>query len=218
MSIPQKGTDMTRNLLVLAIAAAGTAGCTSGYRVHVNTFTELGEPLGKTASIYVARDPNSRNPILGDQMAAKATRLLQDYGYNPVATAQTADYTLTFRAGVQSDRVTDYTPVYRPFGGFYGGYFGGWRGGYTTYMPYIETVHTHWLEMRLFPRDETGKERAGPVWMGEAVVGRDDPELREAINYLLIGCIEYLGVDTTKWVTMTIKRDDPRVLSLAEVR
>lgn len=207
---------MTRYMLMLAIAAAGVAGCTPTYRVHVNTFADLAEPLSKAAPIYVATDPNSRNPILSKQIESKIKALLQGYGYNPVDKVEAAKYSLTFRAGVDSERVLDYTPIYQPYYGFYGWYGGPWRYGYTTYVPYIETIYTHWLEMKLYGQDHAAKVRREPVWIGEAVVGRNDPELREAVNYLLVGCIEYLGVDTEGWVTMKIKRDDPRLLGITE--
>jgi len=209
---------MTRYALMLVVAAAGVAGCTPAYRVHVNTFIDLPGPVSKSAPIYVATDPNSRNPILSRQIESKIKTLLQGYGYDPVDKAEAAKYLLTFRAGVDSERVIDYTPVYRPFGGFYGGFGGGWRYGYATYTPYIETVYTHWLEMKLYAQDEAARERGEPVWIGEAVVGRNDPELREAVNYLLIACLEYLGVDTEEWVTMKIEKDDPRVLGIVEER
>jgi hypothetical protein len=207
---------MTRYMPMLAIVAAGAAGCTPTYRVHVNTFADLAEPVSKTAPIYVATDPNSRNPILNRQIESKIKDLLQGYGYNPVDRAEAARYLLTFRAGVDSERVLDYAPIYRPYYGFYGWYGGPWHYGYTTYVPYIETVYAHWLEMKLYAQDHTAGARGEPVWIGEAVVGRNDPELRKAVNYLLVGCIEYLGVDTEGWVTVKIKRDDPRLLGLVK--
>ena len=56
------------------------------------------------------------------------------------------------------------------------------------------------------------------VWLGEAQVGTDDPELRQAVNYLLVGLMDYFGTDTRKWVSVTLKRDDPRVLGIMEVQ
>lgn len=209
---------MYRWILVLAAATAGAAGCTTSYRVHVNTYSELGEPLSRTAPIYVATDPNSRNPILARQIEAKIRELLRGNGYNPVATAEAADYTLTSELGMSSDRVVDYTPIYRPYGGFYGGHFyRGWGFGYTTYMPYIDTVYTHWLRMRLYSQKAGGPDRQNVVWLGEAVTGTDDPDLREAVNYLLVACLEFFATDTREWVTVKIEKDDPRVLGIMEM-
>lgn len=215
---------MTKLAWMLVAAAAALAGCTPSYKVHVNTYSELGEPLNPAASIYVAVDPNSQNPILRRQVASKIRDLLLGDGYNPVETPEAAAYTLTFEMGIDSERVLDYAPVSRPFGGYHGGYYGdgfGWGLGYSTYAPYIDTIYTHWLRMRLYATKDTGpktedNEAVRPpgrqtVWLGEALVGTESPELREAVNYLLVGCIQYFGVDTKEWVTMTIKEDDPRI-------
>lgn len=206
-------------LLLLAVAACG-AGCARTYTVHVNTFSEIKEPLSQTTPIFVAIDPNSRNPILADVIAAKTRALLQEHGYTPAEKAEGAGYVLTFRAGIDSTRVLDYMPVYRPYGGFYG-FYGGYHHfgyGYSTYVPYIETVYAHWLEMRLFTPGPKVKDRTRPVWIGEAVVGRSDAELRESVNYLLIGLLDYFGADTQRWVSIRLKRDDPRVEALAAVQ
>jgi len=207
---------MTRSTLLLLIVTACGAGCTPTYTVHVNTFSEIKEPLSRTTPIHVSVDPNSRNPILADAMAAKTRALLGERGYAPSEKAEGAGYVLTFRAGIDSTRVLDYAPIYRPYGGFYGFYGGGFRHfgyGYSTYVPYVETVYTHWLEMRLFT---PGKSR--PIWIGEAVVGRSDAELRESVNYLLIGLVEYFGADTERWVSIKFKKGDPRVEGLATVQ
>ena len=205
---------MIRYALIL-VAVTCAAGCRSGYRVHVNTFSELETPLSPTASIYVVADANAPNPILARQIESKITLLLRNHGYQPVSTADAADYLLTTQIGMDSEKFMDYSPVYRPFGGFYhGGHFRGWELGYTTYVPYVDTVYRHWLRMKLLAGGaDAAKEQV--VWLGEATAGTDSPELREAVNYLLVGCVEYLGVDTREWVRMKIRRDDPRILSIA---
>jgi hypothetical protein len=212
---------MTRHVLMLLIVAACAAGCAPAYTVHINTFSEIKEPLSQTAPIYVSSDPNSRNPILADVMAAKTRTLLREHGYTVAEKAGGAGYVLTFRAGIDSTRVTDYMPVSRPFGGFYGRFGSGFRGmgyGYTTYVPYLETVYVHWLEMRLYRQGENVKDKPRPIWIAEAVVGRSDAELRESINYLLVGLTEYFGADTRRWVTTTFKENDPRIQGLAETQ
>jgi len=211
---------MTRTTLLLLLAAAAGAGCTPTYTVHVNTFSEIKEPLSRTTPIYVSVDPNSRNPILADVIAAKARALLQEHGYTSSEKAEGAGYLLTFRAGIDSTRVLDYLPAYRPYGGFYG-FYGGYRHfgyGYSTYVPYVETVYAHWMEMRLFAQDPKAKDKTRPFWIGEAVVGRSDAELRESINYLLIGLFDHFGADTQRWVSIRLKDNDPRVEGLAAVQ
>jgi hypothetical protein len=208
---------MTRYALILIIVAACAAGCTPTYTVHVNTFSQIKEPLSPAASIYVATDPNSRNPILAERIAAKIRTLLQERGYTPVEKAEGARYALTFRAGVDSTRYLDYMPVSRPFGYYgYGGFYRGFGYGYTTYVPYIETVYANWMEMRLYNQGENTKERPQPIWIGEGIVGTDEPDLRRAVNYLLLGLMQYFGADTERWVSIRIKANDPRVQALGE--
>jgi hypothetical protein len=209
---------MTKRMLILLLTAVGAAGCMPTYRVHVNAFAQFKEPLGHGAPIYVAVDPNSRNPILAQKIATKIRTMLQDQGYNAAEKAEGAQYTLTFRAGVNMMSYLDYLPVAQPFGGYYGVYGGFYRGygfGYTTYLPYIETIYTHWMDVRLYPGP--GKDRTQPIWIGEAIVGMDEPESRRAVNYLLVGLMEYFGEDTEHWVTVTLKENDPRVLAVAGV-
>jgi hypothetical protein len=209
---------MTRSVLMLLIVAACAAGCTPTYTVHVNTFSQIQEPLSQTAPIYVSTDPNSRNPILADIIAAKIRTLLEEHGYTAAEKAADAAYVLTFRAGIDSTRVTDYMPVSQLFGGFYGFHGGGFRGlgfDYTTYVPYIETVYAHWMDLRLLAQGPSAKNKTQPIWIGEAVVGRSDPEMRDSANYLLLGLFEYFGADTRRWLTLTIKENDPRIEGLA---
>ena len=211
---------MTRSTLLLLLVAACGAGCTSTYTVHINTFSEIKEPVSQTTPIYVSADPNSRNPILADVIAAKARALLQEHGYTPAEKTEGAGYVLTFRAGTDSTRVLDYMPVYRPYGGFYG-FYGGYHHfgyGYSTYVPYIETVYAHWMEMRLFNQGPNVKDKTRPIWIGEAMVGRSDAELRESINYLLIGLVDHFGADSQRWVSIRLKKNDPRIEALAALQ
>ena len=211
----RKGHAMKTSAMVLTAAAAWMAGCTPSYRVHVNTFADPNRPVPQGTPVYVTEDPNAGNPILRKQIASKIGGLLQSYGHNPTQTADRADYLLTFEVGFHSSQVVDFTPMYRPFGGF-GSRFSRGGFGYTTYVPYVDTVYVHWLRMKLYAKDGAALSQANVVWLGEAVAGANDPELRQAVNYLLVACIEYFGVDTREWVTMPIKRDDPRILGIAE--
>jgi hypothetical protein len=207
---------MKTQAMTAMLVAACAAGCTPSYRVHVNTYAEPGTSVSPGVSIYVTTDPNAANPILTRSIEAKIRELLEGCGYNPVKTRQAGDYLLTFRAGLDSERVLEYAPLYRPRGGFYGGHFGRWGLGYTMYQPYVDTVYTHWLRMRLLAKDGGTTNGENVVWVGEAITGTDDPELREAVNYLLVGCMEYFPEDTGKWVTERIREDDPRILAILE--
>ncbi len=213
----KKGTDMGKSAWVLIMAAACAAGCTPTYRVRVNAYSDLAEPLSRTAPVYVAGDPNASNPILGKQLASKIRDLLQGDGYSMVETEPGAAYVLTFEAGIDSQRVVDYTPLYGPVGGYYygrpGGRFG-WGFGYMTYVPYVDMVYTHWLKIRLYAKDPDQQTYNKMAWLGEASLGSGNAELREVVNYLLAACLEYFGADTREWVEVAIREDDPRVAGI----
>lgn len=212
-----KGCEMKMWGMALTAAIACLAGCTSGYQVHVNTFADPNRPVPQGASVHVAEDPNAGNPILRRQIVSKINELLEGYGYTPAGTTERANYLLTFEIGFNSNQVVDYTPVYRPY--FYGGFGGRFsHGGFgaTTYVPYVDTIYVHWLRMKLYTKDGATLNQANVVWLGEALTGADNPELRQIVNYLLAACMEYFATDTGKWVTTTIKKDDPRIAGLAE--
>jgi len=211
--------EMTRWAAVpIVVGASIVAGCTPSYRVHVNTFAEPNHPVNQGAAVYVVPEPNSANPILRRQVEAKVRELLSGHGYRPVDTPDTADYLLTFHMGIHSNEVMGYAPVYRPYGGFYGGYFGHWGLGYATYLPYYDTIYVHWLRVKLYTKDGGALNEANVVWFGEAQTGTDDPELRQAVNYLLVALMDYFGTDTRRWVAVTLKRNDPRVQGIMEVQ
>lgn len=212
---------------VAAAVAACATGCTPTYRVHVNAYSDLGGSLSETTPIHIAAEPNAANPILRRQIAAKICDLLEGAGYRTAEEAPAATYVLTFEMGIDSQRIVDYTPIYGPVGGYYYGGHGrrfGWGFAYTSYVPYVDTVYTHWLKMRLYAAANTGQQadvnEVSPpqegkmVWLGEATLGTGSPETREAANYLLAACLEYFGADTREWITVAIQEDDPRILGI----
>lgn len=204
---------MLKPATILTAAAFCICGCTPAYRVHVNGYSELADPLDRDASIYVATEPNSPNPIFDRQIKTSLDALLGAYGYTPAETPEAADYRLGFQVAMESEKVVGHAPVYQSHFGSYGGYRSGFGFGYTTYAPYFDTLYDQWLILRLFA---SGPEGQMLVWVGEAMISTDRAELRETVDYLLVGCIEHLGVDTVRQVTMTIRKDDPRIVGLTD--
>lgn len=194
-------------------------GCTAKYRVHVNGFSELDQPIKDKASIYVSVDPNSRNPIFDSQIKAKIEELLKWHGYVPAANVELSDYRLAFQAGLDSRRVSGYAPLYRPSIGFHDGYWGDYHFGYTSYVPYSYTNYDQWLVLKVFAPDSSSASDAGQVvWIGEAVAGTSVADLRHVVNYLLVAGFEYFGVDTGRQMTLKIPPDDPRIIQIATFR
>jgi hypothetical protein len=210
---------MNKLCLILLTISICTAGCTTTYRVYVNGFSELDKPVSDKASIYVAADPNSPNPIFDKEIKAKIEMLLRSHGYVPVPDVEPADYRLTFHLGLDSHRVAGYTPLYRPSIGFHNRHWGEYDFGYTSYVPYFETIYDQWLVMKVFATGRTAASEDGKVvWIGEAMTDTSVADLRQVVNYLLIAGFEYFGVDTKRQMALTIGPDDPRIIRISTLR
>lgn len=207
---------MTRTawtILMPSLMALAT-GCSSAYRVHINGYSELSEPVDRTAPVYVATDPNSENLIFQRQVKAKVERLLREGGYAVAETHEKATYEIAFRVGRVSREIVDHSPVVDVRAGFYGGYGRHPGFGPMIYTPYYDTEYRQWLVLRLF---RTSPDPAAPkqlVWVGEATMETERDAIRQTVDYLLVACIEYLGVDTRRETTIKIEKDDPRVLDI----
>lgn len=209
---------MVRQTVMLLVVAVGVSGCTRSYRVYVSGYSELDEPVPKNAPIYVREDPNGTNPILDRQVKAKTQRLLRLYDYSVAVTPAEAQYELGFEMGVQVGQTVDYAPVRGMHHGSYG-YFPrrgfGLGLGYTTYAPRVDRQYNQWLVLRLFKPNAEEADQEELVWVGEATMNMERASLRQAADYLLIGTIDILGVDTATQLSTVIKADDPRLADLA---
>ena len=205
-------------LILLAVSVCAT-GCTTSYIVHVNGFSELDRPIKEKASIYVAKDPNSRNPIFDNEIKTKIEMLLKEHGYDPASDVEHSDYRLTYKVGLDSRRVSGYTPLYRPYFGFYDGYWGDYHFGYYGYVPYIDTYYDQWLVIKVFACEpDTNPRTEKVIWIGEAMIDLDTADLRQVVNYLLVAGFEYFGKDTGKQMALKILPDDPRIIRISALR
>lgn len=210
---------MKKVYLFLAIVSIGFAGCTTGYRVYVNGFSETDQPVKENASFLVSADANSRNPVMDDRIKNRIEKLLQWEGYYPADANGQFDYKLTFNSGRNAYRTLEYEPFYQSHIGFYGGHHSGYSFGYTTYYPYYQIEQTLWLEMKLITPARPADSKAEKVlWVGEAMTETGGQDQRIVIDYLLAGCLEYLGQETGKQKSLFIKEDDPRIILLEPSR
>ena len=210
---------MNKLYLILLAVPIYAAGCTSTFTVNVNGFSEFSKPISDEASIYVTVDPNSRNPIFDKEIKSKIEILLKSRGYVPVPDVEQADYRLAFHAGLDSHRVTGYTPFYRSYAGFYNRYWGNYNFGYTRYVPYVETFYDQWLVMKVFATGRDDASEAGKVvWIGEAMLDTSVADLRRVVDYLLVAGFEYFGVDTKRQITLKVGPDDPRIIEIASFK
>ncbi len=210
---------MNKLYLILFTVSICAVGCSATYTVHVNGFSKLDEPIKDKASIYVTVDPNSQNPIFDNEIKTKIEMLLKEQGYVPAPNVEISDYRLAFQVGLDSRRVSGYTPLYRPFISFHDRYWGDYHFGYTSYVPYYDTNYDQWLVMKVFAPDRSSASDAEQVvWIGEAMTGTSIADLRHVVNYLLVAGFEYFGVDTGKQMTLTIPPDDPRIIRIESFR
>ena len=206
---------MNKLCLILLTIPIYATGCTPTFRVHVNGFSELDQPIKDTASIYVTVDPNSRNPIFDKEIKSKIEILLKSHGYIPAPNVEQADYRLAFHVGLDSRRVTGYTPLHRPFIGFHDRYWGDYNFGYVRYVPYFETLYDQWLVMKVFGTGRDDASEAGQVvWIGEATTHTSVADLRRVVNYLLVAGFEYFGADTKRQMILKVGPEDPGIIQI----
>jgi len=214
-----KGCKVDKLYLILLTIPIYAAGCTTTFTVHVNGFSELDQSIGDEASIYVMVDPNSQNSIFDKEIKAKIEMLLKSHGYVPAPDVEPADYRLAFQVGLDSHRVTGYTPLHRPYMSFHRRFSGDYDFGYTTYIPYTETIYDQWLVMKVFATGgNAASEDRKIVWIGEAMTDTSVADLRQIVNYLLVAGFEYFGADTKKQMTLTISPNDPRITRISNLR
>lgn len=202
-----KSSNLVMGALLLCIC-----GCRS-YYVRVNGFSEVPGPVLDRASIYVAADENSNNPLFVKEVKDKIEYLLSQRGYALNAEESRADYRLTFKVGVASHLVTDYSDYYFTTSGSYGWH----RPAYSySYFPTLEMLYDEMLTIKVFDNKPVGTASANvPVWIGEAATSGYYANVREGIDYLLVGTFEYFGRNTKKQMELDINENDPRIKQLA---
>jgi len=205
--------------MVLLSISICLGGCSTVYTVRVNGFSKLDQPIKEKASIYVAADPNSRNPIFDNEIKIRIESLLKERGYVPASDVKLSDYRLGFRTSMDSRRVSGYMPLYHPFVSFHNRYWADYHFGYTSYVPYIDTYYEHWLVIKVFASEPDAAEKDEQVvWIGEAMAGTGVADLRGVVDYLLVAGFEYFGEDTGRQRILRIPPDDPRIIRISELR
>lgn len=208
------------SLVLICLAFWGT-GCSTGYRVYINGYSEQAEAIKPNAALYVdANDTTSRNPVFDNQIKAKIETLLRLNNYVPVPDINEAEYVITFRVGVSSHEYHYYEPFYHTYFGFHSGYrHGGYGFGYTTFVPYYDTYYDRWLSMTVSQRGGTaGTSSEKVIWVGDAVISTNGEDLRRVIDYLIVGCFDYFGIDTIRRKSIIVSENDPKILDIQNIR
>ena len=211
-------------LLLLGLAVSACAPVT--YQVQVNGYTGP-EDLPRIlpgASFFVIENQEAKNPLLEREIKAKIVKLLENQGYRMAPFAK-ADYYLLFSYGMGAPRsvtvlIPDYYPGefgFYPYYPFRRSYPFLWPG-FVTFIPYTETIYDMWLLINVIEGRhyrERGEFRT--LWVGETRGSGPSPDLRTAVNYLLLADFEQFGKNTGKSVTVKIPKQDPRVRQLETV-
>lgn len=211
---------MKKLSLILICLSFVTTGCTYGYRVSINGYSELTQPIEQDASFYVStKDPNSPNPIFDNQIKSKIEALLVRNNYTVVTDVNDSKYVISFRLGSNSRQYYSYEPHYSTYFGYHYGYWSGYDFGYSTYIPYYDTYYDKWLSMKVTTRNgDTGETNDKAVWVAEAAVSTGNEDMRKIIDYLLVGCFRYFGADTTRKKNFVITEEDPEILAIESIR
>jgi hypothetical protein len=87
------------------------------------------------------------------------------------------------------------------------------------YFPYSDTYYDRWLSMKVFTQDnDTNSDDEKVIWVGEAMISTSGDDIRRVIDYLLVGCFEYFGVDTSRQRELIIAEDNPEILLIESLK
>ncbi len=81
--------------------------------------------------------------------------------------------------------------------------------GSTTYVPYTTSVSDKWLSLKVIDgKDYRDSGTTTDVWIGEASVTGEGMDLRDMINYLVVGIFDHFGENTGRKIPVNIPQDD----------
>jgi len=197
-------------------------GCTPSYMVRVDGFLNPERPLIITpdTTIQVIDDKEAKNPILDKEVTKKIENMLQLKGYSVSQFDGPVYYVLHGYGIGQGRTVTRTLPVYQPGGtaivtktGRSGTSYSTIQlPGSTTYVPYAASVTDKWLSLKIIDgKDYRESGKVTDIWIGEASVTGESMDLRNILNYLVIGIFDHFGENTVKQLTVNIREDDARL-------
>jgi hypothetical protein len=201
-------------------------GCTSSYMVKVNSFLDPDKPVKITpgTTIHVVDDKEAKNPLLDKEVTKKIENMLKLKGYS-ISQSDGPHYYVLHGYGIgQERRVTRTLPVYQPGGtatvtrtGPSGTSYSTIQlPGSTTYVPYTTAITDKWLSLKIIDgKDYRDSGKMTDIWIGEASVTGEGRDLRDMLNYLILGIFEYFGENTGKELIINIREDDPRIKALS---
>ena len=203
------------------------SGCATVYHVRVNGYLDATSTkifIASGASFFVNIDKDVKNPIFENEIKSKIENLLTQKGYS-IGSYEKAEFFLEFVYSMSAGRLAaEVTPVYHS-GGIdrvrtyasdgnqsvsYIEY-----PGYTAYIPHKFTVYTASLTLEVLDAVlERNSAQKKKLWIGEASNTSENPDIRGAINYLLVAAFDHFGENTHISVTADVSGDNPRLKEL----
>ena len=133
-----------------------------------------------------------------DEIAKKIETALQVKGYYLVTNLAEADYLLLFSYGIDQGSTHSQTHSYSTGGGYELNIFTGQleKAAPTTHVgSTVQTTFTRQLQLSLYDAKEIS-EKTKPMWIGEVYSKGNSSDLRNVIDYLILGAFEHFGEDT----------------------
>jgi hypothetical protein len=228
---------MMRNYLLLLLFTLGLGACASTVKVQVNAINNPAEPSpGKNYYMHNAQEANGDNELFFREFSIYFQHALKAKGYRRVEDRKAADFIINMSYGVSPGRtgIETYSwPIYETVGGetiTYTQTKTDTTGTKTTTKGSVSvplrvqrvgtqveshsyTVYTHHviLEAHSLIHND-GKTKQGPL-LWKVIVNRvtESTDLRESMPYMAAAAAPYLGGNTGRQKTITLKPDTPSV-------
>ena len=184
------------------------AGCASAYPVRFNGYSrQAGFPCGKT--FFVSRNANTGNALLDGEIGDKINALLKARGYRAADRAQ-AEYIVTYGYALTGQDPSDIKPGYSVSVGAGTGFTRGSSVSTSLVFPGSArraTSYTYTLTVSVYAAQPyRADEYPAPLWTGEATTTTDEPDIRGAVDALLVPMASHFGEDTRKPLRIDVHR------------
>ncbi len=211
-----------RGFFVFLLPLLFLSSCTR--KIQINTFADRkaipkGFASGKTFFVFTEKENIS---LLSREISDKIAKILEEKGY-PVKGAEVADYFLFCSSDIKSETHIVNIPVFVPGttttkqGNIYGGGSIHYNeqtqsSGKLTYAPQEITLFDKKMILRVYDANlyrNTQEEKL--VWESLSFSYDQKSDLRDTIDYLILGTFHYFGSNTRRTICETIANCDKDV-------
>jgi hypothetical protein len=227
---------MIRNYLLLLLFTLGLGACASTVKVQVNAINDPAQPSpGKNYYLHNAQVADGDDELFFREFSVYFEHALKAKDYRRVEDRKDADFIINLSYGVSGGRtgIETYSwPIYETVGGetiTYTETKTDSSGTKTTTKGSVSvplrvqrvgtqvesrsyTVYTHHVILEAHSLTHDGKIQEGPL-LWKTIVNRvtESTDLRASMPYMAAAAAPYLGGNTGKQQTITLKPDTPSV-------